>query len=204
MRKLQLLTIFLLLAGLAAWAQTNTLSEGTEIKVRTDSPIPAHPNADARYTATVSDDVPSAGGGVAIPRGSRATLIAEPTNNGTDTVLDLRSVSVAGTTYNLAAAGGGKNTGTSTLGANKRTAKYVGGGAVVGTVLGALLGGGKGATIGALAGGAAGAGAQVYTGKKKGLPAETALTYKLAQPLTLRAMGTARPRGLQHRSAREQ
>ncbi len=195
MRKLQLLTIFLLLAGVAAWAQTRTLAEGTEIKVRTDTPIPAHPRAGARYTATVSDDVASASGGVAIPRGSRATLIAEPTNNGKDTVLDLRSVSVGGSTYSLAAAGGGKNTGTSTLGANKRTAKYVGGGAVVGTVLGALLGGGKGAAIGALAGGAAGAGAQVYTGKKSGIPAETQLTYKLAQPLTLRAVSGARTSG---------
>ncbi len=204
MTKFQLLAIFLLLAGLAAWAQTNTLSEGTEIKVRTDAAIPAHPNAGARYTATVSDDVASANGGVAIPRGSRATLIAEPTNNGKDTVLDLRSVSVGGTTYNLAAAGGGKNTGTSTLGANKRTAKYVGGGAVVGTVLGALLGGGKGAAIGAITGGAAGAGAQVYTGKKKGIPAETALTYKLAQPLTLRAMGRSRSPGLKTRTAQQQ
>jgi hypothetical protein len=202
--KTRFLLVFLLLAGLAAWAQTNTLSEGTEIKVRTDTPIPAHPKTGARFTATVSEDVPSANGGVAIPRGSRATLVAEPTNNGKDSLLDLRSVNAAGTTYSLAAAGGGKSAGTGTLGANKRTAKYVGGGAVVGTVLGALLGGGKGAALGALAGGAAGAGAQVLTGKNKGIPAETQLTYKLAQPLTLRAVGPAHNRGLQKRSAQQQ
>jgi len=56
----------------------------------------------------------------------------------------------------------------------------VGGGAAVGAVLGALLGGGKGAAIGAVLGGAGGAGTQVLTGKKKDLPAETELTYKLA------------------------
>jgi hypothetical protein len=49
-----------------------------------------------------------------------------------------------------------------------------------------LLGGGKGAAIGALAGGGAGAGAQVLTGRSKGLPAETQLSYRLAQPLQLR------------------
>ncbi len=198
MRKISFLAVFLLLASLGLWAQARTLGEGTEIKVRTDTPIPAHPKAGARYTATVSDDVPAAEGGVAIPRGSRASLVAEPTNDGKDTVLDLRSVTVGGTRYNLMAAGG-KSEGTGSLGANKRTAKYVGGGAVIGTVLGALLGGGKGAVLGGLAGGVAGGATQVYTGKKKGLPAETQLTYKLAQPLTLRAVGARSNRGLQTR-----
>lgn len=200
MRKLTLLPMLLLLAGVGAWAQRATIGEGTEIKVRTDTPIPAHPKAGARYTASVSDDVPAATGGIAIPRGSRASLVAEPTNNGKDTVLDLRSVTVAGKRYSLVSSGG-KSTGTGSIGANKRTAKYVGGGAVVGTVLGALLGGGKGAAIGALAGGAAGAGAQVYTGKNKGLPAETQLTYKLAQPLQLRPVAARSSSGLQKRPA---
>ena len=84
------------------------------------------------------------------------------------------------------------------------TAKYVGGGAAVGAVLGALLGGGKGAAIGALAGGGAGAGAQVLTGKKKGIPAETQLSYKLAQPLTLRPVAAHRKSGMQTRSAQQQ
>jgi hypothetical protein len=43
-----------LLASLGAWAQMRTLAEGTEIKVRTDTPIPAHPKPGVRYTATVS------------------------------------------------------------------------------------------------------------------------------------------------------
>ena len=38
-------------------------------------------------------------GAVAIPRGARARLVASPTNNGKDTVLDLRSVTVAGQTW---------------------------------------------------------------------------------------------------------
>jgi hypothetical protein len=189
MRKIKLLSIFLLLASLSAWAQTRTIPEGTEIKVRTDTAIPAHPPAGAHYTASVSENVPDTSGGIAIPRASRATLVAEATDNGKDTALDLRSVTVGERSYELVSAGG-KGTGTAGLGANKRTAKYVGGGAVIGTVLGALLGGGKGAAIGAITGGAAGAGAEVLTGKKEGLPAETPLTYKLAQPLSLRAVGS--------------
>lgn len=191
MSKIKFLTIFLLLAGLAAWAQTRTLSEGTEIKVRTDTAIPAHPTSGAAYTATVSADVPDTSGAIAIPKGTRARLIATPTTDGKDTLLDLRSVTVSGRRYDLTAPGSGKSSGSSGLGANTRTAKYVGGGAAVGAVLGALLGGGKGAAIGALVGGAGGAGAQVLTGKKQGIPAETQLSYKLAQPLTMRPVAVS-------------
>src|SRR5207237_7371472 len=105
-----------------------------------------------------------------------------------DTNLDLRSVTVKGHRYLLSAADSNKSSAPGDLGANKRTGKYVGGGAAVGAVLGAIFGGGKGAAIGALAGGAGGAGAQVYTGRKKEIPAETELKYKLADDLQLRAV----------------
>lgn len=198
MRKLAFLGLLLLVASSRGWPQTRTLAKGTEIKVRTDTAIPATPRVGACYAATVSDDVTGESGTVAIPRHSRATLVAQRTGSGKDTALDLRSVTVGGRTYALVSAGG-KTSGTGTLGAHKRTAKYVGGGAVVGTVLGALLGGGKGAAIGALAGGAAGGGAQVLTGKKKGIPLETALTYKLSEPLTLRAVASRSTGGLKKR-----
>src|SRR3974377_980808 len=44
-----------------------------------------------------------------------------------------------------------------------RTAKTVGGGAALGTIIGAIAGHGKGAAIGAVAGAAAGAGAEILT-----------------------------------------
>jgi len=70
------------------------------------------------------------------------------------------------------------------VGANKRTGEYVGGGAVFGTIIGAIAGGGKGAAIGALAGGAAGAGAQTVTrGHALHIPAESVLSFRLEQPL---------------------
>jgi hypothetical protein len=176
---------FLLLLTISAFAQTNrVIPKGAEIKVRTDSAIPAKPAAGSAYSATVSQDVQDSSGAVLIPHGSPARLVAM--KNGDDTTLDLRSVTINGRRYAITSAAGKSTPGG--LGANKRTAKYVGGGAAVGAVLGALLGGGKGAAIGALVGGAGGAGAQVYRGRKKEIPAETELTFKLADDLQLRAM----------------
>jgi hypothetical protein len=177
-----LLAIVAILLASSAWAQT--LPKDSEIKVRTDTSIPAKPPANAKYAASISDDVTDSSGSVVIPRGSRAQLVA--VQNGNDTTLDLHSVTVNGKRYVLTAQG--KSSAHGGLGANQRTAKYVGGGAAVGAVLGALLGGGKGAAIGALAGGGAGAGAQVYTGRKKEIPAETELKYKLAQDLEMRPL----------------
>ena len=173
---------------------THVLPAGTEIKVRTDTPIPAKPAANAKFTASVSDDVKNNNGEIAIPRGSRAQLVAVPNSNGKDTTLDLRSVTVGGRRYLLAEQNAGKSSAPGGLGANKRTGKYVGGGAAIGAVLGAIFGGGKGAAIGALAGGAGGAGAQVYTGRKKDLPAETELKFKLAEDLQMRSIaGSSTP-----------
>jgi hypothetical protein len=185
-----------MMMGLASvgFAQTssNVIPSGTEVKVRTDTEIPAKPAANARYTATISNDVMGSNGNVLIPRNSRATLVAIPTNDGKDTTLDLQSVSVNGRRYTLAVNGNGSTGSKDGLGANKRTGKYVGGGAAVGAVLGALMGGGKGAAIGAVLGGAGGAGAQVLTGRKKAIPAETELSYKLAQELVMRRSSNAR------------
>lgn len=181
-----LLTILLFSAPLVA--QTGRIvPKDTEIKVRTDVAIPAKPAAGSSYGARVSDDVKDNSGAVLIPRGSRARLVAMSQGANKDATLDLRYVTLDGRRYVLTNASEGK-TGPGGLGANKRTAKYVGGGAAVGAVLGAIFGGGKGAAIGALAGGAGGAGAQVYTGRKKEIPAETELKYKLADDLQLRAV----------------
>jgi hypothetical protein len=179
-RTFLLATLFALAASAGLFAQNNqTIPSGTEIKVRTDVAIPAKPPADTRYTASVSQDVKDSSGNILIPRGSRARLVAVPSSDGKDTNLDLRSVNINGQSYLMEAAGKGSGA-PGGLGANKRTGMYVGGGAAVGAVLGALLGGGKGAAVGAILGGGAGAGTQVLTGKGKDLPAETELSYKLA------------------------
>lgn len=188
--------MFTLFSALALAQTSHVLPEGREIKVRTDTAIPAKPPANAKYNATISEDVSDSSDAVVIPKGSRAQLVAVPAEK--DTNLDLRSVTVEGKRY-LLTTQSAKGSAPGGLGADKRTAKYVGGGAAVGAVLGALLGGGKGAAIGALVGGAGGAGAQVYTGRKKDIPAETELSFKLAQDLQMRPVRSATKGGLKTR-----
>lgn len=185
--------LVLLVAGAVAQSSSHVLPKDTEIKVKTNTAIPAKPAANAKFGATVSNDINDNSGNLVIPRGSRAQLVAVPA--GKDTNLDLRSVTVDGRRYLLTTED--KSSAPGGLGANKRTGKYVGGGAAIGAVLGAIFGGGKGAAIGALAGGAAGAGTQVYTGRKKELPPESELSFKLAQDLSMHPV--ARTSGLQKR-----
>lgn len=165
-----------------------TISSGTEIKLRTDQAIEATTaNVGKTYTGTISQDVMNANGSLAIPKGSAAQLAVVQGDKSNEVMLDLRSVTVNGQNYLISsetstAATGGKEG----IGMNKRTGKYVGGGALAGTLIGAIAGGGKGAAIGALAGGAAGAGAQVLTkGSKVNVPAESELKFRVAQDLHL-------------------
>lgn len=165
-----------------------TIPSGTEITVRTDEAINAGAqNADTSrlYSGKVSKDVLDDNGNVLIPRGSPARLAAIRDNNGLS--VDLQAVTIHGRRYTIESANAAAGSGKEGVGKNKRTGKYVGGGAVAGAVIGALAGGGKGAAIGAVAGGAAGAGAQTLTrGKKLNIPAETELRFRLEQSVTLR------------------
>jgi hypothetical protein len=72
-------------------------------------------------------------------------------------------------------------------GKGKRTATLIGGGAGGGALIGGLAGSGKGALIGAALGAGAGTAGAAYTGEKEiVLPAESALSFKLAEPLTVK------------------
>jgi hypothetical protein len=167
------------------------LPPGTQISVRNDQGIDStNAGAGRTFPATIAQDVVDQSGNIVVPRGSSATLIVRQVSEGGtlssgNFVLDLDSVRVNGRRYMVSTADIEKgNTG---IGKNKRTAEMVGGGAVLGTLLGALAGGGKGAAIGAVAGAAAGGGVQVLTrGKEIRVPAETVLNFRLDQPLHLR------------------
>jgi len=166
---------------------------GTELTVRTNEAIQSDSATPGRiYTAIAEKDVVDSSGQVVIPRGSAAQLVVRDISKsgalgGQEVALDLQSVTVGGQTYLVSAED--VRTGNQGVGANRRTAEMVGGGAVLGTLLGAVAGGGKGAAIGAIAGAAAGAGVQVLTrGKTVNVPAETVLTFRLDQPLTLQPM----------------
>jgi outer membrane lipoprotein SlyB len=66
-----------------------------------------------------------------------------------------------------------------------QSAERIGGGAVLGTIIGAIAGGGKGAAIGGVVGAGAGTAVQVSTkGDKVRIPSETLLEFKLQQDVT--------------------
>jgi Terminase RNaseH-like domain len=102
-----------------------------------------------------------------------------------EVALDLESVTVNGQRYGIQTQDSVVSPQQADgLGANKRTGKFVGGGAVIGAIIGAIAGGGKGAAIGGGIGAAAGAGTQVLTrGKTVNVPAESLVTFRLQQPL---------------------
>jgi len=120
-----------------------------------------------------------------IPSGSHAELILRDSTSH-EIVLDLESIEVRGRRYvvnaeteNVEARDGKQGVGT-----NKRTGKYVGGGAILGSIIGAIAGGGKGAAIGAAAGAGAGAVGQTVTrGGNVRLPAESLITFRLDRAL---------------------
>jgi hypothetical protein len=185
----------------SAWAQQDTVRSGTEITVRTNGRIEAKNSNQGRiYTGVVDRDVRDGSGNVVIPRGSDAELIIRSTDR--ELQLDLESVNVNGRRYVVSTSDevisqrGNEKDG---VGANQRTAKYAGGGAVIGSIIGAIAGGGKGATIGALAGGGAGAVGQTVTrGRNVNVPAESLLTFRLDQSLRVGGPDRGRDRNGAH------
>jgi hypothetical protein len=140
------------------------------------------------FTATVASPV-TVEGKTVIPSGASASgtvVDAKPLGRfkgGASLQLRLTSVSVNGadqavSTSSVTRVASGKG---------KRTAILAGGGAGLGALIGGLAGGGKGAAIGALAGGGAGTGGAAFTGNKDIiLPAESALSFKLEQPIEVK------------------
>jgi hypothetical protein len=128
------------LAEAQSWDYINPIPAGTTVQVRTTESIDAQ-TADGRiFKGTVESDVRDAEGRLAIPSGALAELVVRrDTEN--DLVLDLDSVTVNGRRYGVDATrnriGGGIDVRNSGIGANKETARNVGGGALLGAILGA-------------------------------------------------------------------
>lgn len=184
----------LLGASLTLCAQSDVVPTGTSVTVRTNETIDAKSPSDSRiYTGVVDRDVVDNAGRVVIPRGSDAELILRDASKD-QVVLDLESVNVNGRRYAVSTSDEAI-TGTGSqkegIGKNKRTAKYVGGGAVIGSIIGAIAGGGKGAAIGAATGAGAGAVGQTVTrGGNVRVPAESLITFRLDRPLGISAADT--------------
>jgi len=130
-------------------------------------------------------------GKVAIPTGADVSGVVNDVKKAgkfkgaAQLVLALHSVTVNGHPYNIETEYFDKTT----TGKGKRTAGVIVGGTGVGAAIGGIAGGGKGAAIGALVGAAAGTVGAATTGNNRNieLPAESALSFRLVQPLTLKA-----------------
>lgn len=171
-------------------SRTDVLPASTQLVIRTNENIDAsQAEVGKTYSAEVARTIEDQNGIVLVPKGAPVALtiasVNNPTLGQTEAELALHSITIHGRRY-LVSTNTVAQQGTGGLGKNKKTAEMVGGGALLGTVIGAVAGGGKGAAIGAVLGGAGGAGAQVLTkGKQVKVPAESVLTFQLSQPIRL-------------------
>lgn len=194
MKLITSLFVLWLLALLPAWAANSmTVPSGTQLSIRSNEAIDSKTaQAGQTFAAQVQENVMGSNGEVLIPKGSPASLVLRDVSTGGTTgspelALDLESVTINGQRYVVSTADL-QQSNDQGIGKNKRTGEMVGGGAALGTLLGAIAGGGKGALIGAVAGAAAGGTTQVLTrGKEVKIPAETVLKFSLDQPLHLQA-----------------
>ena len=176
----------------AVQTKTFEIPSGTRISVRNDQLIDSSQAVVGQtHAAQVTTDVRSRNGKVVIPRGARAQLVIKSASKGgriqgaADLVLALKSVSIGGRQY-LVKTTDISEQGKKGIGKNKRTGKFLGGGAAAGGIIGAIAGGGKGAIIGGVTGAGAGGTAQVLTKEKSiKIPAETPMTFRLEAPVRI-------------------
>jgi len=165
------------------------LKAGTSLTVKTGQALSSKDSQTGQtFMATLAQPV-SAGGRPALPAGATVsgTVVTAKTKGkikGEGQLdLALTSVSVGSHTYQIQT----QVLSSTVKGKGKRTAATTGGGAAGGALIGGIAGGGKGAGIGALVGAGAGFVGGALTGNKQiEIPAESALTFTLAQPLTIK------------------
>jgi hypothetical protein len=162
---------------------------GTSVVVQLAEPISTKTAEEGTaFGASMAQPV-ALGGKTVIPSGSKAQgVVVESKSPGKfkgEGVLTVKltKITVAGVTYPVTAS----PLTVTQKGKGGRTAKFVGGSAAGGALIGGIAGGGKGAAIGGLVGAGAGTAGAAFTGNKDlEFPAEKALTFKLAQPITLK------------------
>ncbi len=169
-------------------AREVTVPAGTAILVRLDHSLATYQNVPGEtFAATVVSPV-VVNGETVIPEGSKAegvVLTSQASGHlkgRAYMTLALNTVEVNGTPYEVQTGKVGRQSGSH----KKRNIALIGGGAGGGLLIGALAGGGKGALIGGPVGAGAGLAAAALTGKKQvRIPAESAMTFRLTEPLTV-------------------
>lgn len=173
----------------ATTASASTIPAGARITIRLGETISSKKNNSGdSFSGTVAEPV-SVNGQEVIPKGASATgTVADAKalgrfKGGAVLRIVLNSVTVNGKEYKVETAAVTQ----SLKGKGKRSAVAIGGGAGLGALIGGLAGGGKGAAIGAAAGAGAGTAGAAFTGNKDiVLPAESAISFKLLQPVEIR------------------
>jgi hypothetical protein len=168
------------------------LPAGTVLTVVTGQPLSSKTStAGQAFIASLAQPV-SVGGRIVLPKGATVggTVLTAKTKGKIkgegELDITLTSVSVRGQTFPIKT----NELSSTEKGKGKRTAATTGGGAAGGALIGGLAGGGKGAGIGALVGAGAGLVGGAFTGNKQiEIPAESALTFTLAAPLTIPPRG---------------
>lgn len=177
-------------ATLANRTEAVTLPSGTALHVRLDQTLASNQNRSGdAFEATVAEPIVLDKKTV-IPEGARVQgRVVEVRESGhlmgvSRLRLALDSVEVNGKSYEIQTTTTGRRGGSH----KKRNWAFIGGGAGGGALIGAIAGGGKGALIGGPVGAGAGTAVAYFTGKKGvRLPAESRLTFELAQPVTINA-----------------
>src|ERR1039458_10267787 len=175
-------------APASAATGTMELPAGTNLVVRMIDGVDSDTNSVGQTFAASIDEPVMVDGRPVIPRGADVAIkLVDSKESGkltgrAELTLNLVSVKVNGRPVDINTQSVSRESGSR----GQQTAKVVGGTAVVGTILGAIAGGGKGAAIGAVAGGAAGAGAEmVLKGQRVKVPSETRLTFVLDTPVKI-------------------
>lgn len=185
-----MLAVIITAAATGAFDPTRevTLPAGTTITVRLNHALATDQNDSGDdFEATVSSPVVVEGLTViAAGAGARGEIIESRESGRLKGVARLRltldEIEVNDNWYDVNTTANSRSAGNH----KKRNAILIGGGAGTGALIGALAGGGKGAAIGAGIGAGAGTAAAAYTGKKDiRLAAETPLTFRLTEPITV-------------------
>lgn len=169
-----------------------TVPAETPIRITLNQTLASDQNSSGdRFDATVAEAVVIDARTV-IPEGARVEgLVVEARPSGrlmgrARLHLALRTVEVRGQSYEIRTAASHKVGGDH----KKRNLAFIGGGAGGGMLIGAIAGGAKGALIGGPVGAGAGTAVAFFTGKKDiRLGAETPLTFRLAEPVSIDVKG---------------
>ena len=165
------------------------LPRGTRLQVRLNRTINVkHVSSGDRFTGTLAQPIVVQGSVIAVPAGATATgevLVAHKRGlfkGRSMMALTLTELDVNGTQYRIDTS----DLERSKKGKGRRSAAFIGGGAGMGMLIGGVATGGVGLLVGGLAGGGAGALGAAFTGNRDlSIPAESVVSFRLQNELTL-------------------